>query len=171
MKNFFLLLIFAISPILAYAQDDSEAETTTEEELERQFWRATVPGGTYTVALDTITAVSSHAYILDGAAVITEVNIDTTGNSLVRFYTITPIAAYENADIKNLLEESVESLREVTSSLGEGKSLSLTHKTNQTTHAKTIEYQISSLEGLKRILNSAQSSFLNNQGRNITLKK
>jgi len=168
MKKF--LLLFVAFPFLLYAQNTEEEEATTDDIIDRQFWQATVPGGNYIVALDAITSVSSHAYILDGVAVITEVNIDTDGNSLVRFYTITPLVAYENADIQDLFSEGIDSLKEVTSSISEGESLKLTHKTTNTTHAKTVEYQIDTLPNLKKLFRSIQRSYLDSQGRSFTLK-
>src|ERR1700722_7001859 len=54
-------------------------------------WTCKLPGGTYEVALRSIISVSSHEYIVDGAARVTEVNIDTAGNSLVRFYYLEPL--------------------------------------------------------------------------------
>ena len=55
-------------------------------------WRCNLPGGSYSVALRAIVSVSSHEYLVDGVARVTEVNIDTVGNALARFYYIEPAA-------------------------------------------------------------------------------
>ena len=54
-------------------------------------WRCELPGGIYEVALRSIISVSSHEYIVDGAARVTEVNVDTNGSMVVRFYLLEPI--------------------------------------------------------------------------------
>ena len=58
----------------------------------REFWQADLPGGSYTVALDQITSISKHSYIIDGNISVTEVVIDTSGNALTRFYYLEPAA-------------------------------------------------------------------------------
>ena len=55
-------------------------------------WRCNLPGGSYSVALRAVVSVSSHEYLVDGVARVTEVNIDTVGNALARFYYIEPPA-------------------------------------------------------------------------------
>src|SRR4051794_19587607 len=57
------------------------------------YWRCELPGGTFEVAIRSIVSVSSHEYIVDGAARVNEVNVDTLGNMAVRFYFIEPPAA------------------------------------------------------------------------------
>ena len=54
-------------------------------------WRCELPGGIYEVALRSIVSVSTHEYIVDGAARVTEANVDTTGSMTVRFYFLEPI--------------------------------------------------------------------------------
>src|SRR5438045_1958795 len=53
-------------------------------------FRAVLPGGVYETAVKNIVAVSTHEYLVDAAARVTEVNIDTIGSILVRIYFIEP---------------------------------------------------------------------------------
>ena len=86
MKKILLLLAAAASLAGALAQEP----TPTPGQRRRDIWQADLPGGKYTVRLTAITAVSMHEYLVDGAARVTEVNIDTVGTELVRFYFIEP---------------------------------------------------------------------------------
>ena len=56
----------------------------------RPIWRCNLSGGTYQVVVGAMLSVSSHEYVVDGAARVTEVNVDTTGQLAVRFYFIEP---------------------------------------------------------------------------------
>ena len=89
--HLFALLLFAS---LASAQQSNNTpvavQATPSPTTAIAMWRATLPGGTYSVALRSIVSVSSHEYVVDGAARVTEVNIDTAGSALVRFYFIEP---------------------------------------------------------------------------------
>ena len=57
------------------------------------FWRCQLPGGVYLVALRNIQSVSSHEYIVDGAARVTEVTVATASSVEARFYYLEPVGA------------------------------------------------------------------------------
>ncbi len=71
------------------AQDDTPEPTNYDTIT---YWKADLPGGTYLVAHDSINAVSTQEYVLDGAARVTEVNVSTSGVFQPRFYFIEPIS-------------------------------------------------------------------------------
>ena len=54
-------------------------------------WKCKLPGGVYEVAVNAMLAVSTHEYLVDGVARVTEVNVDTTGSLLARFYYLEPL--------------------------------------------------------------------------------
>lgn len=88
------LLALMILPYTAIAQseDGADKDNTSEATGPKRFWQADLPGGSYTVALDHITSISKHSYIIDGNISVTEVVIDTSGNALTRFYYLEPVA-------------------------------------------------------------------------------
>ena len=56
----------------------------------RGVWRAELPGGTFVVALSQITSVSSHEYVVDNTARVTEVTVGMGGSLIGRFYFLEP---------------------------------------------------------------------------------
>src|SRR5688572_19140058 len=87
----FLPIIFlALTAPLLRAQETTPATPApnTPQTTHILMWRCNLPGGSYSVALRSIVSVSTHEYVVDGAVRVTEVNIDTTGNALARFYYI-----------------------------------------------------------------------------------
>src|SRR5690606_16826001 len=68
-----------------------ENPNVKDEADQRRFWQANVSGGHYMVALDRLSDISIHEYVLDGNLIVNEVTIDTTGRALARFYHIRPV--------------------------------------------------------------------------------
>ena len=74
------------------AADPADSKNTEDSPQSNRFWQATLPGGHYMVALDRISSVSRHRYVLlDGSAIVDEVTIDALGQALARFYYIAPV--------------------------------------------------------------------------------
>ena len=125
----------------------------------RPIWRCNLPGGTYQVAVSAIVSVSSHEYVVDGAARVTEVNVDTTGQLAVRFYYIESavasgpggLGAATLGKVQGLLTEAAER-----SGTDAWKKVVKSYPT--TTHARTVEYRVASRESLNKIFSSATNS-------------
>ena len=116
-----LTLLLAVSAPFAVAQqntnqntnkntEDSSEKSYFDEEDHRRFWQASLPGGEFVVALDRISSISKHEYVLDGNLLVTEVSIDTNGNALTRIYQITPVAERSNlATAQKMVERGTSS--------------------------------------------------------------
>src|SRR5687768_755180 len=74
----------------APAQGQQPGQQQPPAQTNRGIWRVNLPGGTYELVIGAMLGVSSHEYVIDGAARVTEVNVDTTGQLAVRFYAIEP---------------------------------------------------------------------------------
>ena len=125
-------------------------------------WRANLPGGSYSVALRSIVSVSTHEYVVDGAARVTEVNIDTTGAALVRFYYIEPNTPNAPAGFgAATIEKTQQLLQEGANRTGQAedawKKVLKSYPT--TTHQRTIEYRLPSKEAVQKIFDSAEAAF------------
>lgn len=124
-------------------------------------WRATLPGGTYSVALRSIVSVSTHEYVVDGAARVTEVNIDTTGAALVRFYFIEPNTVNAPAGFgAATIEKTQQLLQEGAARTGQEdvwKKVVKSYPT--TTHTRTIEYRFANKDTLLKLFESAEAAF------------
>lgn len=159
-RSFFIALGAAI-----LLPASSSAQQPTPGPARRDTWTAEMSAGDYIVRLSSITAVSMHEYVVDGAARVTEVNVDTTGSSLVRFYYIEPNVPKPSngvgqSTIQMLQDKAVDAMDRV--GVGETwKKVSKNYPT--TTHARTVEYRLDSLETLRKLFESVKNSWLNDR--------
>lgn len=154
----FLLLLLWGANASAQTPSPSPAETPVPR---LPYWRCELPGGTYEVSIRSIVSVSSHEYIVDGAARVNEVNVDTLGNMAVRFYYLEPTAAKSPVGVGQSAIDRISDLtKEAGQRVGAEKVWERVVKTYpSTTHAHSIEYRVESEEQLKQIFSSAQGAF------------
>jgi len=163
------ILIFFILAASAVAQSTTttQAATTTAT---RPLWKITLPGGTYQVLVSAMLSVSSHEYVVDGSARVTEVNIDTSGNLAVRFYYIEPAAsagpgglgAATLGKVQNILTDAAERS-------GSDSWKKVVKSYPVTTHARTVEYRVGSKDSLTKIFTSASNSQGNGKADTVTV--
>jgi hypothetical protein len=125
-------------------------------------WRANLPGGSYSVALRSIVSVSTHEYVVDGVARVTEVNIDTVGSALVRFYYLEPNTVNAPAGFGAATAEKAQQLfQEGLEKSGQAGDVwkKVVKSYPVTTHSRTIEYRIPSKEAVLKIFDSAEAAF------------
>ena len=163
-----LLSLIIASPAMA---QDKNKDTTTESVGHRSFWQASLPGGSYMVGLGKIASVSKHTYIIDGTLRVSEVVIDTVGNSLARFYYIIPVSedsgstmgAGLTARVKELLDKAGERT-------GVNANTIVAKQYPTTTHAKTVEFRISHEGNLDSLYGSVRKAWMNGKGVKFTIK-
>ncbi len=163
MKLLPILAALVAAPAL-FAQQPAAtpaAPATPSPNTALPMWRATLPGGTYSVALRSIVSVSTHEYVVDGAARVTEVNIDTTGAALVRFYFIEPNTVSAPAGFgAATIEKTQQLLQEGAARSGQEDAWKKVVKSYPTTtHTRTIEYRIGTKDALAKLFESAESAF------------
>ena len=165
-----ILLFFAL-PGLSTAQAPSSPTThpsVKEVATDHAFWDCTLPGGSYTVALNKISVVSLHEFSLPGGRV-TEMNIVTDGAGLARFYYLEPAlpgsgtAAAEIA--KTRLTELANAAADRT---GSDKTWQKVQKDYPlATHAHTIEYRLQTKADLIALHDSAKKAWMDKKGRTV----
>jgi hypothetical protein len=165
------LLLALMLPVAASAQAPgaTPAPAALPRETAQPMWRCQLPGGSYSVALSAIVSVSWHEYVVDAAARVTEVNIETTGSVLARFYFLEPntpslpsgLGAATIGKAQQLLTEGAEKT-------GQDVWRKVVKNYPATTHARTVEYRLASRDALMRLYESAESAF--RLGRNGTFK-
>ena len=162
-----LLLVLTTATPLLHAQ-----QPTPVPETRINMWRCNLPGGSYSVALRSIVAVSSHEYLIDGAVRVTEVNIDTSGNALARFYFITPVGTGGTlGDTANAALERGKGLLDAGAQhTGVDLANMVIKKYPDTTHARTIEYRIPTETQLTSLFNSAKQAWQSGQGGQFTVQ-
>lgn len=168
-------LLLAFAP-LAIAQqnngNDDENENVQESANDnRRFWEASLPSGHYMVALDRLSNISMHEYVLDGSVIVNEVTIDTNGRALARFYYIEPITDSMN---RNEVTRVVDRGRELLDRVGQRAGTELHNmaqkKYPETTHAGTIEYRLLDIRDLDELYKSLRRAWETGKGRKITIK-
>ena len=171
MKALCSLLVLAALAASGLAQGQStpapRASTGTPE---IPIFRAKLPGGTYEVALRSIIAVASHEYLVDGIARVTEVNIDTAGSLLARFYYLEPAAPTTPSALANAgIEQAQRLLREAAEKTGQDVWKKVIKNYPTTTHARTAEYRVESMEQLNKIYESAEAAFRTQKDTRISI--
>jgi hypothetical protein len=164
-----LLIASARLEAQAPATPPTATPTTTGNNVAFPMWRCSLPGGNYSVALRSVVSVSTHEYLVDGVARVTEVNIDTTGSILARFYYIEP--ATPNAPLgigQATLEKTQQLLNEATERTGQDVWKKVVKNYPTTTHARTVEYRLTNRDQINTIFSSAEEAFRLN--KNTTLK-
>lgn len=125
-------------------------------------WRANLPGGSYSVALRSIVSVSTHEYVVDGTARVTEANIDTVGSTLVRFYFIEPNIVSAPAGLgAATIEKAQQLFQEGAEKSGQAADLwkKVVKSYPLTTHSRTVEFRLPSKEAVQKIFESAETAF------------
>lgn len=156
------------APLAAKAQAQDPAPTKVRNAI--ALFSCVTPGGTYKVAVRAIISVSSHEYVVDGTRV-TEVNIDTGGNALVRFYhleilpTQAPLGIGQGALDK--LNSAAKELSSRTETSDVWKKVVKSYPTS--THAHTIEYRLAEKSELMKIFESANEAFSRQKEVEITV--
>lgn len=158
---------FLLFPLLAAAFGAAQAQEPTPAPNQRNpflIWSVTFPNGNeYLVRVDSITSVSLHDYVLDGAVKVTEVNVATNGSELARFYYVetnkpsTPGNVGQSA--VNLAEEKAKDL--LTRAGQDDLVTRVVKNYPTTTHAHTVEYRFKNKDDLKKLFDSVSDAFRN----------
>lgn len=165
----------SLAPLHAQNQRPANEETTSDTVQKNRFWQASVGGGHYMVALDRISAISRHQYVLDGAVIVDEVTVDALGQALVRFYFISPIsdAMGGNATGKaaaRIADRGRELVERGAQIAGTGVHNMVVKKFPETTHARTVEYRVLSETELSGLYNSVRTAWESGRGRKFAIK-
>lgn len=170
-----LVLLFA-APVLVHGQTEpATPEKTVDVAQPNRFWQASVGGGHYMVALDRISAISRHKYVLNGNLLVDEVTVDALGQALVRFYQISPLtdalgaSATANAAAR-IADRGRELVDKAAGTLGTDAHNMVVKNYPDTTHARTIEYRVLSETELGALYNSVRTAWETGKGRRFAVK-
>ena len=187
MKAFLVFLTLVTLP-LAQAQAPSNntptdpnppqtpqgGEELPYEDIEdhKRFWQASFPAGNYIVALGQIVSISKHEYLLDANLIITEVTIDTAGNSLLRVYHIEPAATDSDlGTAKRLIDRGNELLERAGQRTGADMHEMVQKQYPTTTHAKTVEYRVRNRGTLDALFRSVENAWKKGRGRHFRVRE
>jgi hypothetical protein len=164
-------LFLAISAFGQNPGDDPEQPNSeaTDKEARNGFWEANLAGGNYLVALNRISSVSRHKYVLDGAVIVDEVTVDTTGQALARFYFLTPVTASgPGAAAAEAAERAMALVDGAARRAGTDVQDMVVKKYPLTTHSKSVEYRLLSEEQLSTLYQSVKTAWVRGKGRTFT---
>jgi hypothetical protein len=164
-------LLHAQAPEAGEGKKEPEKTKVSDTSTPDAFWTANVPGGQYMVALSRITSVSRHKYLLDAAVLVDEVTVDTDGQALARFYTITPVPTPKTP--VSFAKEAADRSKEIAEKLIDRSGVKLQDmvmkKYPETSHAKSLEYRIMSDAELTSLYNSVENAWFYGKGRKFTI--
>lgn len=168
------LQIFVFTSLMAFsgmgfsqtANPTDPAQNQNTQPARKGFWEANLAGGNYLVSLSRITSVSRHKYVLDGAVIVDEVTVDTEGQSLARFYFISPVTtAGPQSGLANSAERALEIANNLASDKGSTVQDMVQKKYPLTTHSKAIEYRVMTEAQLTALYQSVKTAWQNGDGR------
>ena len=140
------------------------------------FWRCDLPGGVYTVSLPAISSVSTHEYIVDGAARVTELTVSTTGAVVARFYYLQPLVPKSPIGVgQSVIDKVQERVQDVAGRVeGAGvepfwKKVVKNYPT--ATHAHTVEYRLDNLDDIEKSRKSLDAAWRNNTETAIKIRE
>ena len=152
----------------AVAQTTTAATSPTPNPLPTSFWQCTLPGGVYLVALRSIASISTHEYVVDGAARVTEVTVATNSMVEARFYYLEPMVANSSSPLMptgalSVLTQRAQDLATTHSPVEDiWQKVVKTYPT--TTHAHTVEYRLETKANLQALYASLQQSWTTGKG-------
>lgn len=132
-------------------------------------WQAELPGGAYIVDTAQIVSVSTHEYIVDGAARVVELTVATSSSVIARFYHVEtlPQSAYGTRG-KEILDQVEQRVTGLASRVGQEpvwKKVVKNYPT--TTHAHTVEYRLETKEQVQALYNSVAAAWMQNKDAKI----
>lgn len=165
---YYLLLSAALTAFYPMGRLAAQTPSPTPETVasERAFWRAKMPAGHYIVDIAKVTSVSKHSYVVDGAVLVTDVTIGTEGSELARFYYLEPLTPQPANGVGqgtvNVLKDRAKEAADRVDGVAVWKQVVKNYPT--TTHARTIEYRLETLESLNKLFYSIEDCFLQGKG-------
>lgn len=155
------------------SQPPGQQKTSDDTSVPTRFWQASVGGGHYMVALERISAISRHKYVLDGALIVDEVNVDALGQALVRFYFITPITDEMSGNgvagaATRAVDRGKEWIDRAANRAGTDVHNMVVKKYPDTTHAKTVEFRVQTAQQLTELYQSVRTAWESGRGRKFS---
>jgi hypothetical protein len=178
MKSIFhtAFLSLIILSQISYAQDDNNNNRNNNNQEDRdvshnnrRFWEANLAGGSYMVAIDRISAISKHSYMVK-SFIVNEVNIQINGAGLVRFYTFSPAGENSESNVaKNLIDRGKGLIDQAGKRTGIDPNSLVEKEYAVTTHSHTIEFKLFDNSDLDQLYNSVKRSWEEGRGRKFTI--
>ncbi len=151
-------------------RNDNSREASTDS-IPTRFWKASLPGGEYMVALDRISSVAKHTYVVDGAARVYEVTVADSSSAIARFYYIEPVTDKSPLNVGQVVLDRVRgTAKEATKRVGAGDVWDQVVKNYpQTTHARTMEYRFNVRSNIDSLYTSITRAWERKKGEQFSV--
>lgn len=164
----------ALCPAQSPGSSSGAASTATTSARPDGLWRCQLPGGVYLVALRSIVSISSHDYVVDGLARVTEVNVATASTVEARFYYLEPLPANlpSAAPGASSLQTLQQHVQDLSASHGDVDQVwqKVVKNYPSTTHAHTVEYRLNTKADLQNLYNNLELSWTTGKGANFKIE-
>lgn len=155
------------SPAAAPAQPSSNESSAGAEVVSgpRGFLSIDYKGQRFLVPFHSIVSLSRHDYMVDGAGMVHELTIDTQGSIIARYYYLESLLENNPTNAAQILNNRLEKLRGMAEErTGQDTRVVVKHYPD-TTHAKTVEFNLASMEQLDRIFAHIYDDWVEHNGK------
>ena len=162
-----------LSPVVSFGQRPTPAASAPPSYRPDLRWRCELPGGVYLGSLPSITSISSHEYVVDGLARVTEVNVATSSTVEARFYFLEAAPATSPSSVPGATLETLQQrVQELSASHPEVDAVwqKVVKNYPTTTHAHTVEYRLNSKADLQSLYQSLEQSWISGKGANFKIE-
>jgi hypothetical protein len=164
-------LVHALGLTVLQAQDNTgtnpQKSAAGEEVVKgpKGFLSIDYKGGRFVVPYHKIVSLSRHDYMVDGAGMVHELTIDTEGVVIARYYYLEPPLANSPLNAAQIVNNRVSKLRDmVEERTGQDTRVVVKHYPD-TTHAKTVEFNVESIDQLERIYSYIYDDWVEHNGK------
>jgi hypothetical protein len=138
----------------------------SSDPIPTKFWKASLPGGDYMVALSNISSIARHTYVVDGAARVYEVTVADRSSAIARFYFIEAVTDTSPLNVGQvILDRAKSASKEASRRAGADDVWSQVQKNYpHSTHAKTMEFRFTVKSNIDSLYSSVARAWERGKG-------
>ncbi len=167
-----LLFVFWTGNLAAQGQapqtsnnpNNSEEEASTADGW-RGFLSIDYHGGRFVMPYSRIVSISQHDYIVDGGGRVYELTIDTSGAVVARFYFLESMLENNPLKAGQIINNRIKDITSRAEDKSGQDARSVIKHYPQTTHAKMVEFNVSSRSHLSTIFNHVTREWIEEGGK------
>jgi len=176
MKTSLIVATFSIAltagALAQGAGQQNSAPVASADPIPTKFWKASLPGGEYMVALGRFSSIAKHTYVVDGAARVYEVTVADSSSAIARFYYIEPVTDKSPLNVGQVVLDRTRGIaKEATARLGATDVWSEVVKNYPTsTHAKTMEFRMTVKSNVDSLYTSVSRAWERGKGEKFKVR-
>lgn len=168
MKSYLYLLTFLTVSLSQIAAQNTPSSTNSNDSSVPKGWRGylaiSYKDSRFVMPYSRIVSLSRAQYVIDGGGKVDEVTVDTTGGIVARFYFLESLAENNPLNAVQIINNRAQKLSELAERrTGEDARQVVKHYPD-TTHAKTVEFNLSKKEELDSIFDHITRKWIEEGG-------